>query len=269
MNEGFANHKIITEANSLPTITVIIATYNAETYLAGCIQSVLEQSYPYYELFIIDGGSTDRTLSIIEQYKHHIAYWTSEPDQGIYDAWNKGIRKATGSWIAFIGSDDLLYPNALQTFVDHILAHPKQNQLEFISSTIELVDENLSPIRVVGDAWSWDKFSRFMNTWHVGAFHSSRLFSTYGLFNTSYKISGDYELLLRANDRLVTSFVPVNTVRMRTGGVSNVNLIRASEETYRAKVANKVISPIKGYVLKYIDRFRLEVRKRTNGKFLL
>ena len=98
---------------SFPQVSIIVSTYNADAFLAGCIESIIDQTYPYIELIIIDGGSTDATLSIIEYYQKHVTFFVSELDMGIYDAWNKGLSVATGDWIAFVGADDILLPNAI------------------------------------------------------------------------------------------------------------------------------------------------------------
>ena len=247
-------------------VSVITATYNVEKYLDDCILSVINQSYKNFEYIIIDGGSNDGTVNIIKQYEDQLAYWISEPDQGIYDAWNKGLARAKGDWIIFIGADDLLYPDALQSYVHHIIHHPQQHELEFVSSHIELVEEDLSTIRIVGDVWNWERFKREMITYHVGTFHAKRLFSKYGIFNTAYKISGDYELLLRPKDKLVASFVDHLTVKMRVGGVSNLNLFRASSETYKAKITHGAISVSRGYLLIVVDKIRLFIRSTFGWK---
>jgi glycosyltransferase involved in cell wall biosynthesis len=243
-----------------PKITIITAVYNAQKYLEECIVSVINQTYTNVEYIIIDGGSSDDSVDIIKKYQNKIKYWESEPDDGIYDAWNKGLAQAEGDWIAFVGADDQLLPDAIDTYVNHIVNHPRQDSLQFVSSRIELVDEELMPLRIVGEAWSWERFKLSMVTWHVGAFHSRRLFAEYGIFDPFYKISGDYELLLRPRNHLTTSFIDHLTVKMRTGGTSAKNLVRASEETYRAKIKNKIISPIKGTIMIYVDRLRLLIR---------
>ena len=245
---------------SYPRVTIITAVYNAQKYLEECITSVLNQTYTNIEYILIDGGSSDSSVDIIKKYQDKVKYWKSEPDDGIYDAWNKGIAQAEGDWIAFVGADDQLLPDAIDIYVNHIVNHPRQDSLQFVSSRIELVDEKLMPLRIVGEAWSWERFKLSMVTWHVGAFHSRRLFAEYGIFDSFYKISGDYELLLRPRNHLVTSFIDHLTVKMRIGGTSAKNLVRASEETYRAKIKNKILSPMKGNIMIYIDRFRLSFR---------
>jgi glycosyltransferase involved in cell wall biosynthesis len=95
---------------TLPTITIITPTYNSERYLEATIQSVLAQNYPALEYIIIDGGSTDNTLDIIKRYESQLAYWISEPDNGMYDALQKGFAHSTGQIMAWLNSDDM-YPS--------------------------------------------------------------------------------------------------------------------------------------------------------------
>ena len=99
-------------------ISIVIATYNAGKTLCNCLNSIVTQLTDDVELVIIDGGSRDNTNSIIESYGSQIAYHISEPDKGIYDAWNKGVKKAKGDWIMFVGADDVLLPEAIQTYLE-------------------------------------------------------------------------------------------------------------------------------------------------------
>lgn len=89
-----------------PKVSVVTICYNSVQFIEKTIQSVLSQTYPNIEYIVIDGGSTDGTKEIIEKYSSRISYWCSEKDRGIYDAMNKGIRKATGEWINFMNSGD-------------------------------------------------------------------------------------------------------------------------------------------------------------------
>ncbi|ROT05017.1 glycosyltransferase, partial [Muribaculaceae bacterium Isolate-104 (HZI)] len=92
-------------------ISVVTVCYNAADSIEQTMLSVLNQSYPYIEYIVIDGGSTDGTVDIIKKYADRLAYWVSEPDKGIYDAMNKGIAAATGSYINFMNSGDSFYDN--------------------------------------------------------------------------------------------------------------------------------------------------------------
>ena len=94
-------------------ISIIIATFNAAKTLERCLQSIISQKQQEVELLVIDGQSNDETLTILEQYREHIDVIISEPDRGLYDAWNKGIRKSQGAWMWFIGADDYILPQAV------------------------------------------------------------------------------------------------------------------------------------------------------------
>ncbi|MCX7738944.1 MAG: glycosyltransferase [Hydrogenothermaceae bacterium] len=93
------------EITKLPLITVITVVFNGEKYLEETIQSVINQTYPNVEYIIIDGGSADKTLDLINKYERYIDYWVSEKDKGIY-AWNKVLTLSFGHWLSFLGSDD-------------------------------------------------------------------------------------------------------------------------------------------------------------------
>lgn len=217
-----------------PLITIITSTFNAANDLEKSIQSVISQSYSKIEYIIIDGGSTDGTLDIIKKYESHIDVWITEKDEGIYDAWNKGLSFATGDWIAFLGADDAYLHDAIYNYVNQINKHNGPN-LEYISSKVELVTASYKPIRIIGKPWNWHKFKRYMCTAHVGSLHAKSYFERYGNFNMNFKIVGDYELLLRAKDKLKSSFLSCVTVRMKIGGISNSSS-SVFKETFEAKV---------------------------------
>ncbi len=127
-----------------PLVSIITPSYNQVRYLEDTIQSVLQQDYPNLEYIVVDGGSTDGSLEVIERYKDKLAWWVSEPDQGQADAINKGFRKASGEIIAWLNSDDLYLPGA-------------------ISSAVELFQENPTLGVIYGDAVSADADGRLLN----------------------------------------------------------------------------------------------------------
>jgi glycosyltransferase involved in cell wall biosynthesis len=222
----------VKSAQIRPLITVITAVLNCSATIEKTIRSVLNQSFESVEYIIIDGGSTDGTLDIIRHYEHEIDYWVSEPDKGIYDAWNKGITLASGQWIAFLGADDTFLDGALDAYANAI-AVSSDTQLEYISSRVNLV-EGHKVMRVFGQKWNWTIFQRYMNVAHVGSLHSRALFEKYGLYDTTYKICGDYEFLLRSRAKLKVAFVNLTTVNMSIGGASDNFLALCEAE--RAKV---------------------------------
>lgn len=100
-----------TNSHSLPTITIITVVYNGSAFLEATIQSIISQTYEHVEYIVIDGGSEDGTVDIIQKHANHINYWISEPDRGIYDAMNKGLSAATGDYVLFINAGDELNSN--------------------------------------------------------------------------------------------------------------------------------------------------------------
>ncbi len=219
-------------------ISIITASYNSSKTIEDTLISVLNQTYLEFEYIIIDGNSTDETLKIIEAYKPKfkekkiLFKVVSESDEGIYDAWNKGIMIAKGKWIGFLGSDDRYYENALKAYA--LLAN-MNNKIDYISSKVEVVSNKKVMKTIVGQ-WKWKTFKKYMNVAHVGSLHSSEYFKKYGLFNIDYKIAGDYEMLLRANDSLNYLFLDEITVEMDMGGISNNFIYQTLLETRRAKI---------------------------------
>ena len=251
-------NKFIQEISSIsPFFSVIISTLNSECSLESTILSFLGQEYGGKELIIVDGGSTDKTIEIIRKYNSHISFWVSENDDGIYDAWNKGLVIAKGNWISFIGSGDRFLPNALFYYSKYIQSFP---QKEYISSKVIITDNSQKILSVIGNAWSWNKFKSFMNCAHVGSMHSTRLFEKYGKFNTFYKIAGDYELLLRAKKRLNAGFLSIPTASMLTGGISNRNL-SVFKETYFAKKLHTGRNILILLVELYINIIKFKIKK--------
>jgi glycosyltransferase involved in cell wall biosynthesis len=212
-----------------PLVTVITAVFNGKQHLAQCIESVMSQGYPNLEHLILDGGSTDGTLDVLRTYEDRIAFWKSEPDTGVYDAWNKGLSLARGEWIAFLGADDEYLPNAVAAYMDLARDNP---DADYLSSQIEWLHPS-GHSRTIGRPWQWPLFGRYMCSAHVGSMHRKRLFDLYGRFDASYRITGDYEFLLRSRAALRAAFIPLVTVHMRAGGVSDS--AAAFREANRAK----------------------------------
>ena len=220
-----------------PLFSVIIATYNAAGTLEKCLQRVKAQDYTNFELLVIDGKSTDGTLHVIERNKIMIAYFISEPDKGIYDAWNKGLLQAKGEWIVFIGADDFLLPDTLSSYAAFIRMHAGEKTF-YISSKVQLISAEGQKRRVFGWPWRWNEFRRKHTVAHTGSLHRNLLFKTYGFFDARFKIAGDYELLLRPKENLNAAFLNKITVEMSEAGMStNVGVC---VETRQAQLLNQV-----------------------------
>jgi glycosyltransferase involved in cell wall biosynthesis len=200
-----------------PKVSVITAAFNARDSIAACIESVLQQDYPNIEYIVVDAVSNDGTIDVLRRYEDRIDIWISEPDNGIYDAWNKGLNLAKGEWIAFLGADDAFVPGAIRRYMEVAAQLPSA---EFLSSKAKLIHPSgYSPI--FGGPWSWPACARLLTTIHVGTMHKRSLFERYGKFDTFYRIAGDYEFLLRAGGQLKAGFLPELTVMMRSGGASD------------------------------------------------
>jgi glycosyltransferase involved in cell wall biosynthesis len=251
--------------NPNPLISIIIATYNAGTLIEDTLYSILNQTYENYEILIIDAGSDSSTLTSIKKFQSELAYFVSEPDRGIYDAWNKGLSKAKGEWISFLGAGDKYQENALQNYVEYLSDKP--DSVDFISSIIEIVDDKGKLISTHGKKWSWPHFLSNMVCAHVGALHSRRLFDSYGLFDISYRIAGDYEFLMRARNHLRTSFMPAVTVRMLGGGVSSNQ--RILKEVRRLKIESGKKSVLVAYMEYMMNWMKFQLRMLLRSLQLL
>jgi glycosyltransferase involved in cell wall biosynthesis len=237
----------------MPLVSVITAVYNGQKHIAACIESVLCQDYPNVEHIILDGGSTDGTVMILRSYEDRLAFWKSEPDKGVYDAWNKGLRLARGEWIAFLGADDIYLPGAISTYIDLGRRNP---EAQFLSSMARL-DHPTGYSPIFGGPWEWPRFATAMSTIHVGTMHRRSLFETFGQFDASYRIAGDYEFMLRSRNTLRAAFTPAVTVVMRAGGLSDSTA--GYHEARRAKIEAGVRTPLAAAVelRKAILRFHL------------
>jgi glycosyltransferase involved in cell wall biosynthesis len=231
-----------------PLITIVTATYNVAKYLPAAIQSVRVQNYNNIEFIVVDGASTDGTVDVIRANEDVIDYWVSEPDKGIYDAWNKGVSLSSGEWIAFLGADDIYLAGAIQAYVTSI--HTCGDNLpQYLSSRVNLTSGS-KVLRTIGQPWNWMAFRKYMNVAHVGSMHHRLLFEKYGLFDESYKICGDYEFLLRPRSSLRAAYLSEITVNMSIGGISGTNL-QVFNETARAKV----ITGGRSFLLSQVEKY--------------
>jgi glycosyltransferase involved in cell wall biosynthesis len=211
---------------------IVIATYNSGKTLERCLQSVRDIcGHASPNVIIIDGKSTDDTLAIVECFRDIVNVVVSEPDSGVYEAWNKGIGHCKHSLVIFLGSDDYLCGHEFLNYLDFAASH---DDVDFISCRVRLVDPGGRDIRKVGQPWTWRAFRRYMCTAHPGSFTSIDYIRRVGGFNESLRICGDYELLMRAGPDLRTAYWPKSPVCMQTGGMSDG--LRVLKETLQVKL---------------------------------
>lgn len=229
-------------------ISIVIATWNAEATLRTCLDSIVPQLTDEVELVIIDGGSKDATNSIIKSYGDKIAYTISEKDKGIYDAWNKGIKVAQGKWIAFVGADDMLYPDALKKYLTVLKETECIDSYDYICAQNDFINEEGKVMRVIGSPATWSAMKKKNAIAHVASLHNKKnLFETIGFYNLAFRISADYELLVRKKDRLRYLYLPYHIAKMKIGGMSFS--IAALNEVFLIRKKHNTVSPIMNIVL--------------------
>ena len=225
-----------------PLISVIIAIYNGKATLQQCLDSVTQQTYGNVELIVVDGGSTDGTVDLIAANSHKLAYWISEPDRGIYNAWNKALAQAKGDWICFLGADDFLWDEqVLARMVAQLILIPPNIRVAY--GQIMLLNNEGDSLYPVGEPWSKikERFKQAMCIPHPAVMHRRSLFMQNGDFDESFRIAGDYDLLLRelkVNDAFFIRSVLMTG--MRQGGVSSdpVNTLLGLREVRAAQRNN-------------------------------
>lgn len=207
----------------VPLVSVVMATYEAADTLPAALESVDAQTLEDRELVVVDGGSSDGTVALLEEAGDRVDRWISEPDEGVYDAWNKGIRRSRGRWVCFLGADDRFHgPQVLERMAPE-LAQADEEGVRLVYGRVRLVDEQGRPYWDRGAPWAELRqgfLDGVMGFYHTGTFHRRDLFRERGLFDPSYRIVGDYELMLRELKERPAAFADTVTVEMRAGGQS-------------------------------------------------
>jgi glycosyltransferase involved in cell wall biosynthesis len=182
--------------NKRPKISVVTPSYNQAAFLERTITSVLDQGYPELEYIIIDGGSTDGSVDIIQRYASRLAYWVSEPDRGQSEAINKGLQRATGEWVAWQNSDDVYYPGAFYSLVREVRRSP---QVDLITANIMLIDSDGQEIRDLHFVRPTHKalLAEGMVLSNQAAFWRRRVHRDIGWLDERMHFSFDYEWFLR------------------------------------------------------------------------
>jgi glycosyltransferase involved in cell wall biosynthesis len=222
-----------------PRISVIIAVRNGAPTLQRALDSAFEQTHEAVEVIVIDGASTDGTQAIIEANATRIAWWQSEPDRGVYEAWNKGLDHATGDWISFLGSDDRYYSPDVLARIGTVLAADDERHL-VAYGYLNKVRLDGSVVRSKVGPWTKSQrkwFFRGVMIPHPATFHHRKLFERHGRFDERFRIAGDYELLLREFLEHDPLFIPELVVEVAGGGISDQrsNVYRMQREVYLAQ----------------------------------
>ncbi len=176
--------------NKTPKVSIIIATLNSEKYLHETLLSLSDQSYKNFEVIVIDGKSTDKTLEIINKYKNIVNYCISEKDDGLYDAFNKGMKLSIGKYIGVVNSDDKLQPNALSLLNKYDKENPN---IDFIFGSVKKHWGILHGYRPKKIFYSWGFYSSHSTGFYIKKKSAEKV----GLYNTKYKYHADYDYFYR------------------------------------------------------------------------
>lgn len=232
----------------MKTLSLITASYNSSRTIADTLRSVNAQTYPKIEYLVVDGGSKDDTMAIVEREGERVTSAVSEPDKGIYDAYNKGLRRATGDVIGFINSDDYYCaPDVIESVMK-----------AFEDPTVEAVHADL----VYVDPDKTDKIERHWKSRpatvenlrrgfipaHPTLFLTRAAYDKVGEYDTNYRLAADYDFMLRAFyvQQLKSVYLPQIWVRMRSGGATGgtaASIMKQNEEIRASQVAHGLNYP--------------------------
>ncbi|MAG76691.1 MAG: glycosyl transferase [Colwelliaceae bacterium] len=239
-------------------VTVVTAVLNGVSTIAECIASVQAQSYANIEHLVVDGGSTDGTIELLESMG---VSFISSRDAGIYNAFNKGIRLATGDVIHILNADDKYKNNKV---VEDVMSKLSETAADICHGRIEQTSDTGEVLRLVGRDINLTQLRKKMWVAHPSVFVRREVYSTYGLFSEGFKVAADHEFLLRVWSKVNITFLPEVLVTMRLGGASNSQV----ELSYRESMAASVIHgahPLKAVTRYYFERAKsLLLRWRSN-----
>lgn len=213
-----------------PKISIITVCYNSVAHIEEAILSVINQPYENKEYIIIDGGSTDGTLDIIDKYKDKIDYFISEPDKGISDAFNKGIKAATGELIGILNSDDFMMSDVLSKVADQY-----EQDIDIYRGYCIVWDEEYGTKRELHPNLNFGVPPFGAKICHESAFITRRLYDKVGTYKVSFRNCMDLDLFIRIyKDKSVkTKFLDICIDTFRKGGVSSIPVIKREEESKR------------------------------------
>ncbi len=241
-------------------ISIITVVYNNDKTIEDAIKSVLSQSYSNIDYVIIDGGSSDKTVTIINEYKEQLGYFISEKDKGIYDAMNKGIYAAKGDVIGILNSDDLYQDtNVIETVMNQFNQNPSIDVV--YGDLVYVKSDNVN--KVVRNWKSNSYYNRFFENGnvppHPSLFVKKSVYEKAGLFNLDFKLAADYEFMLRIfkKHNFNSKYINRVIVKMRLGGATNQsfsNIKKQNIEILKAWNHNELKAPFLLMPLRIIKR---------------
>jgi len=247
--------------------SIITATKNAEKYIETTINSVGKQIDVEFEHIIIDSASTDKTVDIIKQYNlfYPIKY-ISEPDDGISDAFNKGINLSSGDWIIFMGAGGMFIHSTVLMDMDQILKNKSSSLV--VWGNIRFIKANGRIGKRVTGKFTKFRFKRYMCIPHQATFHNKRLFEKYGLFSNNVKVAMDYDIFLRCLKEInIVDYVDYDVSYMLTGGNSQLDDNGAITDYRNLQIQHNVWPPLIANILFYWAKGKFIFKNLVNYNY--
>jgi glycosyltransferase involved in cell wall biosynthesis len=202
-------------------ISLITVCYNSDKTIRKTLESIIQQNYSNIEYIIIDGGSTDNTLKIIAEFNKKVNILISEPDKGLYDAMNKGIKLATGDIVGILNSDDIFVDNNV---LENVSKFHQKNKVEAsVGNIIQINRSGITVRKYSANNWNPDKLRIGFMPPHPSVFFRRELFDKYGYYNINFISGADYELIVRffLKHQISWKFSNITTTSMLIGGISS------------------------------------------------
>ena len=237
-------------------ISIVIVVFNGVEYIQDTIESILNQSYSNFELIIIDGGSTDKTIDKIKSFNSPKIRWISEPDKGISDAFNKGIKLATGDYINFQGDGDGFLSSSS---ISDLFSNLDLKEKPIVCGNIQRIDikGNLLYKTKIKNNFNKKTLLFKMSLPHQGLFMPKEFFAKYGEFDLNNKYCMDFEILLRAYHnfpKVITKEIVVSN--WRVDGLGEGKTLDILKEYHKIKLKNKVAGRLTLLLIHYYSLFK-------------
>lgn len=242
-----------------PFFSIIIPTFNSAKTVQKCIESVIYQTFTNFEVLIIDGVSSDNTLQIASDFSDSRIKILSEPDKGIYDAMNKGIKLAKGSWLYFLGSDDLLYD---ENVLNDIQTEIHKHKVDVIYGNVLMKPTN----RIYDGEFTYEKMQT-TTLCHQAIFYKKQIFNDFGLYNIRYKVLADHDMNLNwlFSNKHKNLFVDRIIAQYSESGFSSYFIDKEFEKDFHQKLFRLSLTKYSFLKLKELA-LEIAIKKQTNNE---
>lgn len=244
-----------------PLVSIVTGTYNSATFVSDCVKSVHKQDYKNIEHVIIDGDSKDETVTIIKNTPNRIGQLVSEKDDGIYDAMNKGLKKANGEILGILNSDDFYNSNKV---ISQVVDAFKDPNIDCVYGDLLYVNQDNTDKIVrkwITGSYTTGSFQKGWHPAHPSFFVRKSVYDKYGYFDLKFGLAADFELMLRFLEKykVKSTYLPIPMVRMRLGGATNKsikNILKGNQECIAAFKNNNIKVPAFYPVVRLVPKLK-------------